>query len=73
MQISKLKAEVHHLEESVKDKEEFIRNLEEEKSSELDSCEKESAAIRLHLTEALNEQTTKVTQLEIQLADKECR
>ncbi|XP_025095039.1 A-kinase anchor protein 9-like isoform X3 [Pomacea canaliculata] len=71
-QISKLKAEVHHLEESVKDKEEFIRNLEEEKSSELDSYEKESAAIRLHLTEALNEQTTKVTQLEIQLADKAC-
>lgn len=47
--------------------------MEEEKSSELDSYEKESAAIRLHLTEALNEQTTKVTQLEIQLADKECR
>ena len=68
-QVRDLKAEVFHLEGVVKDKEELIRYLEEEKAAEGSLKEKDLADLRLQLQANQDNMASRVTELEEELKD----
>ncbi|XP_070212349.1 A-kinase anchor protein 9-like isoform X3 [Littorina saxatilis] len=68
-QVRELRAEVFHLENVVKDKEELVRYLEEEKATENSLQDKDLANLRLQLESAQDNMAAKVAQLEQALND----
>ena len=69
VQVRELRAEVFHLEGVVKDKEELIRYLEEEKAAEGSLKEKDLANLRLQLRASQDNTATRVMELQEELKD----